>query len=459
MTFQHRPLANGTRTHHPVPDLPFVDDSHLPLDEGPEAIEAVGRHEGSGTWGRYDTLPDGGWHAFTTDPLRPDLGWSIRFHPEHGQTVLLMSDSDIASMHSEWDGPQLLFRAGGYWWDGTTWYRPGQIWHPVHHRHEFRKASAPTTITAADLLDTSTGPGSATIVKVTDFAPAAEPPSSWLDQLALWAQIHHTHPGARPLDRCVVNLASPELAADHLIGAPDLAAMAGISASTLRSYIARDENDVPMPQATISGRNLWSRPVGADWVEARNRSAEGVEAILATDDEHPLSPLQAEVRDRYTARFLSALRRPSTLKRWSLRHRGEEAIKGVATELAWNVAVTLNDIVPTDLFSATLRHAILDEFTTSVQRHQRGNHTRAITPLELAISRPVAKTLDWFIRFDPSTAQSTLGNVQHEAAERLGISAGLSAEALRRSLVLDSKIDEATRNQFLDRALARDEPA
>ena len=27
------------------------------------------------------------------------------------------------------DVPQaLLFRAGGYWWDGATWYRPGQVW-------------------------------------------------------------------------------------------------------------------------------------------------------------------------------------------------------------------------------------------------------------------------------------------------------------------------------------------
>src|SRR5262249_49929890 len=40
LVYQLRPLANGTRTDHPVPDLPFVDDSHLPLDEGPEAIEA-----------------------------------------------------------------------------------------------------------------------------------------------------------------------------------------------------------------------------------------------------------------------------------------------------------------------------------------------------------------------------------------------------------------------------------
>ncbi|MFJ1757377.1 hypothetical protein [Kitasatospora sp. NPDC088134] len=109
--------------------------------------------------------------------------------------------------------------------------------------------------------------------------------------------------------------------------------------------------------------------------------------------------------------------------------------------------------------SATLRHAVLDEFTTTVQRHRQGKNTRAITPLELAVNRPIAKMLDWFIRFDPSRAHLTLGSIQYEAAERLGISATLSAEALRRSLVLDSKIDDATRKESFDRALARDEPS
>ncbi len=73
------PRANGLRTDHAVPGLPFIDDSHIPLDEGPEAIEAVGRHEMSGMWGRYDeNCDDGGWHAFTTDSLNHSLGWVVR---------------------------------------------------------------------------------------------------------------------------------------------------------------------------------------------------------------------------------------------------------------------------------------------------------------------------------------------------------------------------------------------
>ncbi|MGW4033948.1 hypothetical protein ACWEFL_32415 [Streptomyces sp. NPDC004838] len=109
-----RPLANGLRTDHPVPDLPFVDDSHIPLDD-PRELEAVGRNRGDGRWGRYDLERQaGGWRAFTTDPLRHDLAWCVRHHPDHGRSVLLVRDADAAVMHTDWHGGPLLFRAGGY---------------------------------------------------------------------------------------------------------------------------------------------------------------------------------------------------------------------------------------------------------------------------------------------------------------------------------------------------------
>lgn len=38
------PVANGIRTDQPVPNLPFIDDSHLPIHDG-QAIEAHGRHD------------------------------------------------------------------------------------------------------------------------------------------------------------------------------------------------------------------------------------------------------------------------------------------------------------------------------------------------------------------------------------------------------------------------------
>ncbi|MFH9425425.1 hypothetical protein [Streptomyces sp. NPDC017529] len=183
------PLANGLRTDHPVPGLPFVDDSHLPLEEGPEAIEAVGRHHNSGMWGRYDkNRADGGWHAFTTDPKQHALGWSVRHHPEHGRTVLLMHDGDMALWHNTWSGEQLLFRAGGYWWNGTTWYRPGQVWNPVEQDYERRKARLAVTVYAADMLDGRADASRAHVGKVITFDPEAARPDTWPDHLALWAE-------------------------------------------------------------------------------------------------------------------------------------------------------------------------------------------------------------------------------------------------------------------------------
>ncbi|MFJ9576150.1 hypothetical protein ACIRQF_07110 [Streptomyces sp. NPDC101191] len=62
-----RPVANGLRTDHPVPGLPFINDERLPLDN-PDAIERTGRDQGEGLWGRTDPLPGDGWVAFTTEP-------------------------------------------------------------------------------------------------------------------------------------------------------------------------------------------------------------------------------------------------------------------------------------------------------------------------------------------------------------------------------------------------------
>ncbi|MGH3827772.1 MAG: hypothetical protein ACRDQX_11460, partial [Pseudonocardiaceae bacterium] len=50
-------------------------------------------------------------------------------------------------------GPALLFRSGGYWWDGTTWYRPSQVWDGASEEYVARPVPAATTVTATDLLD------------------------------------------------------------------------------------------------------------------------------------------------------------------------------------------------------------------------------------------------------------------------------------------------------------------
>ena len=154
--YTYRAVANGLRTDHPIPDLPLVDDSHIPVDD-PKGIEKIGRHPGTDTWGRQDRVRNsdsGGWTAFTTDPVRHDLAWCVRWHPEHGRSVIVYRDEEISGVHMSYWGPALLFRAGAYWWDGNGWYRPAQVWDAA--REEYYRLPVPSsaTVTAADLLRT-----------------------------------------------------------------------------------------------------------------------------------------------------------------------------------------------------------------------------------------------------------------------------------------------------------------
>ncbi|MGW1290966.1 hypothetical protein ACWD4N_47350, partial [Streptomyces sp. NPDC002586] len=82
MPTAQRPVANGLSTDHPAPHLPFIDDSHLQLDhDGPTAGRAEVRH------------------TLVRDPLRPELVWSIRVHPHHGRSVLLLEDIPAKTFH------------------------------------------------------------------------------------------------------------------------------------------------------------------------------------------------------------------------------------------------------------------------------------------------------------------------------------------------------------------------
>ncbi|MEU3657128.1 hypothetical protein AB0E67_30890 [Streptomyces sp. NPDC032161] len=112
---------------------------------------------------------------------------------------------------------------------------------------------------------------------------------------ALWAQHHERQENALPLKQCVVDLASPELSGDQLLGPPEMAALAGITASTLRSCISRSNSEVPMPQATVGGRAQWSRPVAEDRAEVRRRSPEEERAVMSAGDRDNLSPGAADV--------------------------------------------------------------------------------------------------------------------------------------------------------------------
>ncbi|TDC10954.1 hypothetical protein E1265_30585 [Streptomyces sp. 8K308] len=169
----------------------------------------------------------------------------------------------------------------------------------------------------------------------------------WTDHLALWAKHRADRDSALPLERCVVKLSAPEFAGDQLLGIQEMADLAGIAASTLRAYISRGEGDVPLPQATISGRSAWSRPVAQDWGTARSRSTDSVVATLATGETNN-APGVKDLWDRYTEIFRSELfSDPATRKRWAIRWRGEEEVHKVAHRLAWTVAADLDHIIPT----------------------------------------------------------------------------------------------------------------
>ncbi|WP_042428016.1 hypothetical protein [Streptacidiphilus anmyonensis] len=444
------PIANGLRTDHPVPGLPFVDDSHLPLNEGPEAIEAVGRNQGKGMWGRWDkNRAGGGWRAFTTDPLDHTLAWAVRYHPEHGQTVLLVSNGNTSFLHGQWDGEELLFRAGGYWWDGTTWYRPGQIFDPLTGGHERRKARMAVTVTAADLLDKHADPAAARIAAVTGFAPGAPRPDNWHDHLALWARHHQERADARPLEQCVVDLSSPELVASQLLGAPELAELGGISASTLRAYISRGSSEVPLPQATVGNRDQWSRAVAQDWVEARQRSYQGVGEVMSAGDRDSLSPGAAEVRDRFAADFQHTLfDRPDLRKRWALRHRNKESVGEVADTLAWSVGASLDQIVPTRHLGQTVLAAVVHDFTDSIEMFADERAAEGVKWWHLNLMPPVAKTLDWYIRCFPGEAHAVIGEIQSQAHKLWQVPAADTLAALQSALSLDGELTEQQRETY-----------
>jgi hypothetical protein len=447
-------VANGLRTDHPIPDLPFVDDGHIPVDE-PKAIEAIGRREGGRTWGREDRSRHGGWVAFTTEERRHDLAWVVRWHPEHGRSVVLYRDEDASSVHSilMWEEPAaLLFRAGGYWWDGAIWYRPSQIWDAAAEEFYRRPVPAAVTVTAGDLLQNGGDASRAQLLSIDEVDFEADPPANWRDHLALWASRRDD----RGLADNVVTLAAPELTGDQLVGVTEMARIAGIAASTLRAYISRDQSDVPAPQANVQGRNAWARPVAEEWAEQRHRSAEGLtDAVSADRDGNSLPVGTVEVWTRFSRIFYSHLwERPGWRKRWALRWRTEAAVRAVAEELSWDVAASLTDLIPTYRLAITIRHAFLHEFAT-------GKHLQpGITDPDQAsyqfagVGHDVAKMLDWLVRHHPAAAGSCIQQIIGEAERELDIPRQVAERSITTALTLDGTLDRHAREDFLQRVLA-----
>jgi hypothetical protein len=460
-------VANGLSTNHPIPDLPFVDDSHIPVYDS-KAIEAIGRRPGTDMWGREDPVRDsdgGGWIAFTTDPGRHDLAWCVRWHPAHGRSVIVYRDEEISSVHMAYWGPPLLFRAGGYWWDGTSWYRPAQVWDAAGEEYYRRPVPSSATVTAADLLSNGKpDPAAARVVLVAELDPDVPWSGRWIDHLALWAAQHGS--GDMWLRHAIVTLTAPELTADQMVGIAEVAEFSGIAASTLRAYIARGEAGVPLPQAVIGGRSAWARPVAEEWAEARRRSPEGVEQAVSARRPGPSVPVGVvELWSRFTRIFFAQLwERPAYRKRWAMRWRTDHAVRDLAEGLGWEVAASLNDIIPIDALAKTIEHALLDEFATEQERSRhlreleqernRGTTPDASEDIMYGITPRIASMLGWLVRHDPAAAGHVISAVTGEAERRMDIPRSLTEYSLKVALELDSGLGNEALDEFLSRVLS-----
>ena len=270
-----------------------------------------------------------------------------------------------------------------------------------------------------------------------------------------------------PLDRCVVSLTAPELAAENLIGAAGLAEITGIAPSTLRAYIARGEADVPLPQAIIGGRSLWARPVAEEWAEQRQRDPDAVNAAVSAPSHYgdPVPAGQAELAATLTRSFLSDLwdYRPFR-SRWALRWRSKDHVHEVAAALGHQAAsYVLRTLIPAEALSVTLQHALLDDLAEGQRNHRAisgdgklrlagPDDTADETPTYYGIMPKIAEMLGWLARHRPATAGRVITSVTGEAERRLGIPRHVTEQTIRVALDLDGDPGD-TLDGFLARVM------
>lgn len=265
------PVANGIRTDHPIPGLPFVNDSILDLED-PLAIEAIGRHTSEHMWGRtdiYDSTPEM-WRAFTTDPHNTDYAWLVVNHPTNGRSVTLYLDDDIVNAYTycAYDNGgiiPLIVRAGGYWSDGEVWRRPTATYDPVKGGNVWDTPEKASHWTAREArLDPLPGDE----VRLPDLQsrtvgngiPSTVNDALWrASELKAWEEARTDRADALPVERCIIEIVSPELTGANLLGSTEAAELAEVGASTWRAYVAR--GTAPAPQRIRSGRPHWARPI------------------------------------------------------------------------------------------------------------------------------------------------------------------------------------------------------
>jgi hypothetical protein len=292
--------------------------------------------------------------------------------------------------------------------------RPGQIFDWSKEDFILSDVPAAITVSATDVL---TGGGTSLhgrVLNLEDLAEGEDRTASWLDDLALWAENNRSRLDLRS---SVVSVSAPELAADNLLSVAAAADRAGIAATTLRAYLSRGENDVPHPQTTVGGRNMWSKPVIDDWVESRRRSREGLQKVLATvalDTGNLVTPAIADMYKRFQKSFSRYLWAEASIrKRWALRWRTPSAVHEVVDLLAQDAAVSASKLLPITEINYTLMYAILGELCETLTR-------RMLYPQEsdpcihrdfAGFPKYVDHLLRWLIRQDFSAAMHCVAAV------------------------------------------------
>ncbi|MEU5836327.1 hypothetical protein ABZ820_22035 [Streptomyces diacarni] len=446
-----QPIANGLRTDHPVPGLPFINDERLLLDN-PDAIERTGRNQGEGLWGRTDPLRGGGWVAFTTETKNREYAWAVHQHPEHGRTVLLIRDRDMSSLHHDWMYGRngFLYRHGGYWWDGACWYRPQQIVDRAYEGYEARAVEDAVTVTAVDVLARPATSHTARIAKIADFAAPEGPLPHWREHLALWAS--HRRPGSRPLDQCIIDLRAPELDPVCFVDRAGLAQIAELELEDL-PHPKYGRRDLPPPQIETAEGPRWSRPVARDWAEQYHRT-HGPEKLLSARTTFGTDQPRGLVDDhnRLTEIIAESLQDADPKKNRLFTRGSSTNHAEVAADLAWWPAVAINDGTDGFIPLTSVRTTIIEAVLGGLARDAED----AGAPKDASLGdilRDVVHLIDWYILRAPRLAPALFGEICLDARTRFGFDPQDIGDLLRRSLNLDSTLDRTTLNTLLDLAL------
>jgi hypothetical protein len=211
---------------------------------------------------------------------------------------------------------------------------------------------------------------------------------------------------------------------------------------------------VPEPQATVSGRRVWARPVAEEWAEQRYRSPEGITQALSAERDEPGSPDMRQVRTRLERTLMGALwEHPPYRRRWSLRWRSRDAVQEVARDLSQLVTADLHGggFVSIPDLAVTVSHALLDELAHGRELGRGAQRTRRSTVSPTRWGR----MLGWLIACDPLVARRVIGEVTGQAERRFKIPRQVTEHSLRTAIILPREaIAEDSLREFLDRVMS-----